>query len=215
MTSIDKLLSLGSEPLALRPQVMSEVLRMHALGPELFDMLQRKNGFYAFESALHVFPLAGDSRIGLEEWNSISLWRDAYEDLTEGLLFFAEDILQDQFCLSLKQEGVLLFYAETGQTAVMADSVEQWANLIVSNYKRETGWPFVEQWRSKNGPLSLGKRLQPKTPFFLGGEYNASNLWAGDPILGMRFKGDLAIQTRHLPEGASVELKIAPLPQSD
>ena len=35
-----------------------------------------------------------------------------------------------------------------------------------------------------------------------GGEYKIENLWAGNPLEGMRFKGDLAMQTRHLPEGA-------------
>jgi hypothetical protein len=176
-------------------------------------MLEQKNGFYAFEFALHVFPLTSDPETGLEGWNAGSLWRNEYEDLTEGLLFFAEDILQDQFCLSKRQSGVLRFHAETGHTTFMVDSVEKWADLILSNYKTETGWPFVHEWQAKNGPLPLGKRLMPKTPFFLGGEYKIDNLWLGNPLEGMRFKADLAMQTRHLPEGATIKLNIAPKPQ--
>jgi len=49
----------------------------------------------------------------------------------------------------------------------------------------------------------------PKTPFFLGGEYKVENLWAGSALEGMRFKADLAIQTRDLPEGAKVKLGLA------
>jgi hypothetical protein len=52
----------------------------------------------------------------------------------------------------------------------------------------------------------------PKTPFFMGGEYKLENLWAGNPLEGMRLKGDLAIQTRDLPSGTRVRLNIAPKP---
>jgi len=211
-TNVENLLSIGSEALAPKPGAMPDLLRPYALGTEVFDMLRKKNGFYAFESALHVFPLTGDPGTGLEAWNGDSLWRNEYEDLAEGLLFFAEDILQDQFCLSSRQPGVLRFHAETGETTLMADCLEGWAGVILTNYRKETGWPFVNEWQAKNGPLPLGKRLMPKTPFFLGGEYNIDNFWAGNPLDGMRLKGDLAMQTRNLPEGATVRLNVAPKP---
>ena len=213
MTNTEKLLSIASEPLAGQPGDMPELLRSYSLGAELFCMLQGKNGFYAFESALHVFPLTGDSETGLEAWNAGPLWRDAYEDLADGLLFFAEDILQDQFCLSLRGDGVLRFHAETGQTEHHANSIEAWAGVILSDYRQETGWPFVHEWQAKNGILAREKRLLPKTPFFLGGQYHIDNLWAGNPLEGMRLKADLATQTRHLPEGARVRLNVAPKPE--
>lgn len=211
--NIEKLLSRSSESLAAEPVAMPEFLQALALGPELFQMLQQKNGFYAFEAALHVFPLTTNPGTGLEAWNAASLWRNEYEDLADGLLFFGEDILQDQFCLSQTEKGVLRFHAETGRTTLMADSVESWAGVILSNFRKETGWPFVHEWQEKNGPLPLGKRLLPKTPFFLGGEYKIDNLWAGNPLEGMRLKGDLAMQTRRLPEGAKVKLNVAPKPE--
>ena len=68
---------------------------------------------------------------------------------------------------------------------------------------------MAHEWQAKNGPLPSGKRLMPKTPFFLGGEYKVENLWAGSALEGMRFKADLAIQTRDLPEGAKVKLGLA------
>jgi len=52
----------------------------------------------------------------------------------------------------------------------------------------------------------------PKTPFFLGGAYSVGNLWAGDAVEGMRFKADLAAQTKDLPDGASVRLVIGKTP---
>jgi hypothetical protein len=175
-------------------------------------MLERKNGFYAFESALHVFPLTSEFVNGsnLAEWNSGSLWRNDYGDLTSGLLFFAEDIFQDQFCLSAS--GVLRFKAETGGTKLMTDSLENWAEIILRDYDHETGWKFASRWQAANGPLPPGKRLMAKIPFFLGGAYSMENLWAGDAVEGMRFKADLAIQTRNLPDGSQVRIVLSEKP---
>ena len=172
-----------------------------------FKCLKKKNGFYAFESALHVFPLTSDPETGLQGWNAASLWRNAYLNLSDALLFFAEDILQDQFCLSAKESGVLRFRAET---EFMASSVEQWAEVIVGNFRAETGWPFVYDWQLMKGQIPLGKRLMPKIPFFLGGKYEVDNFWVGNSLDGMRLKGDLATQTRNLPEGAKVKLNVKP-----
>lgn len=213
VTAIEELTSKGSNALAPRLETMPGFLGAYALGPSLFHMLQLKNGFYAFESALHVFPVTSDPEVGLEAWNAGPLWRNGYGDMAEGLLFFAEDVLQDQFCLSQKEGGVLRFYAETGKTTPVAESLEAWARVILSNYKIETGSPLAHAWQAKNGPLPPGTRLMPKTPFFLGGEYNIENLWVGNPLEGMRFKADLANQTRDLPEGARVKLQIAPKPE--
>ena len=66
-------------------------------------MLALKNGFYAFELALHVFPAQScDQHIGLDLWNSETLWRSAYGEVTNGCGFFAEDIFGGQFCFNLK-----------------------------------------------------------------------------------------------------------------
>ena len=94
----------------------------------------------------------------------------------------------------------------------MADSLEGWARRLLQNYELETGWPLVHEWQKRHGPLPRGKRLMPKTPFFLGGEYKLDNLWAGNPLEGMRFKGDLATQTRDLPRGTKVKLNFGPKP---
>lgn len=212
MTGIEELLSISSEPLAHMPPVSGELLTHYPHGLDLLRMLERKNGFYAFESALHVFPLTSQPLHGasLADWNSDSLWRSDYGDLTTGLLFFAEDIFQDQFCLSTS--GVLRFRAETGGTKPMADSLENWAQVMLQGYEHETGWRFAKDWQDKYGPLEHGKRLMPKSPFFLGGSYSLENLWAGDAVEGMRFKADLAIQTRSLPDGAQVRLVIGKKP---
>jgi hypothetical protein len=212
MTSVEKLLAISSEPLAQTPPVEHKLLEEYPLGPELLRMLESRNGFYAFDSALHVFPVTPESVNGstLAEWNSDTLWRNDYGDLTAGLLFFAEDILQDQFCLS--SSGVLRFKAETGGTIPMADSLENWAEIILQNYDRETGWKFATAWQAQNGPLPHGNRLMPKIPFLLGGACSMENLWAGNALEGMRFKADLAMQTRSLPNGVPVRIVLGKQP---
>jgi hypothetical protein len=52
----------------------------------------------------------------------------------------------------------------------------------------------------------------PKIPFFLGGSYSMENLWAGDAVEGMRFKADLAIQTKNLPDGSQVRIVLSEKP---
>ncbi|MGZ7060584.1 MAG: SMI1/KNR4 family protein [Candidatus Angelobacter sp.] len=206
MTPVEELLSVSSEPLRTRPDAMPGIFEPCALGQELFEMLLEKNGFYAFESALHVFPITKDPGSGVEGWNASELWRNQYKELAEGLLFFAEDVFQDQFCLSMKQDGVFRFTAETGQTTILASSIKEWAARIMAEYKFETGFPLAHEWQEKNGPLRHGQRLMPKIPFIMGGEYSIDNLWAGNALEGMRFKGDLALQTMHVPEGGDVKL---------
>lgn len=213
MTNITTLLSISSEALGPKPNIFPGWLSPYELGAELFGMLKGRNGFYTFESALHVFPLTSDPKSGLEGWNSDLLWRNEYQDLADGLLFFAEDILQDQFCLSRNKNGVYRFHAETGEAQLMTDSLEKWAGIIVANYRTETGWPLLHEWQEKNGLLPRGKRLMPKTPFFLGGGYTVENLWAGNSLEGMRFKADLAIQTRELPQGSRVKLNVTAKPR--
>jgi hypothetical protein len=215
MTNVEKLVSISSEPLGATPTLLRRFLESYILGTELFQMLKLKNGFYAFESALHVLPLTANPEAGLEAWNADSLWRYEYGDLATGLLFFAEDILQDQFCLSVKRSGVFRFYAESGQTDFLADSIEAWAERILCDYRGETGWTLAHEWQAKNGPLPRGQRLMPKIPFFMGGEYKIENLWAGNPLEGMKLKGDLAMQTRDLPLGAKVRLNVAPKPDTE
>src|SRR5450631_3114757 len=100
MTRVEELLSISSEGLAARPRTLATILEPFSLGLELFNMLECKNGFYAFESALHVFPMTSATGLSLEEWNADTLWRNGYKDLAEGLLFFAEDVFQNQFCLA-------------------------------------------------------------------------------------------------------------------
>ncbi len=208
--AVTKLTSIASEALGSHPNDGYDFLDIYPLSSELLSMLHEKNGFYAFESALHVFPISSRDCMSLQEWNSDSLWRKGYQDLAAGLLFFAEDVFQDQFCLSTS--GVVRFDAETGRTEPYAESIEGWARRVLSHYHVDTGWTLASKWQQEKGSLCPGYRLMPKIPFFLGGQYSLDNLWEGEAVEGMRFKASLAIQTRNIPDGQRVRLAVAKPP---
>lgn len=160
-----KLASIGSREILTGP-LLAESIKLSgwACGEALFEWLSEKNGFYAFESALHIFPLGKkDGVMDLESWNSTEMWRDAYGDLARGYLFFGEDIFGDQFCL--KQGGIGRFDAETGQVTHLASGLSEWAVLVLREYEHQTGYPLAHGWQVANRPIEPGERLAPKMPF--------------------------------------------------
>jgi hypothetical protein len=209
MTSLLKLARIGSAAI-LTPPLPSEAagLADHGrLGTELFEWLRQKNGSYAFESALHIFPIGQKGSVmDLTSWNSPDLWRGAYGDLTNRHVFFGEDIFGNQFCLM--HDSVGRFDAETGEVIQLAGTLEDWAKLVLSEYELHTGCRLANKWQSRYRMLNFGERLLPKMPFVTGGTYTVENLYAIDSVRGMRLRGDLALQIRHLPDGTPIRYKI-------
>lgn len=214
--TIEKLISIASS--ATAATVMSNISAPSVqVGSESFQelvqMLSAKNGFYAFEGALHVLPWIDtpmqEHVIGLQAWNEKGLWRDWYQGITDGLFFFAEDIFGGQF--AIRGNEIVSFEPESGEVEVLAPSLDGWAAEIMRNYVRLTGYSLAHSWQLLNGPIPVGKRLLPKIPFILGGEYEDSNLYAVDAVKGMRYRGELWEQLRDLPDGAQVRLKVLPL----
>lgn len=62
-------------------------------------------------------------------------------------------------------------------------------------------------WQEANGPLPAGSRLVPKQPFVLGGPFERDNLYVGDAVEAMCFRGDMARQIAELPDGASLTIR--------
>lgn len=204
-TAIERLLEIASEPLGKRDAV--------GLNPktpaehELRSTLERKNGFYAFESALHVFP-SGQAvgRCTLEEWNAHDLWRNHYGSLSTDHLFFAEDVFGGQF--SVKGGLVFSFDPETGDTEQIADRLDAWADALLAGYDVLTGFSLAHEWQMLHGPIPEGMRLIPKQPFVLGGAFSIDNLHLGGAVEGMRLRADIARQLEHLPDGTKVAFRV-------
>ena len=207
--SIEKLIGVGSQALSgthpILPTGRSGLAG--ALADELIDLLKKKNGFYAFESALHIMPAQScKPEIGLVDWNSQQLWIHEYQGMAGGLLFFAEDIFGGQFCM--RADGIYQFDPETGQIDKLATNLEGWADAVLHNYPLLTGYPLAYEWQRVNGKIAPGVRLVPKRPFVAGGEFSIRNLYQLDAVSAMRLRASIAVQIKDLPDGAAIRLKV-------
>jgi len=206
---LEKLLSNSTESLnSVAPSLSLELTgQAGALADELLEMLSTRNGFYALESALHIFPShSTESDIGLDEWNSESLWRSEYKEMLGNCLFFAEDLFGSQFCI--KDNKVFTFDPETGEFEYLAENIEGWAQAIIEDYNALTGYPLAHEWQQNNGVLPSNKRLLPRVPFVAGGEFTLENLYLGSSVEGMQFRASIANQIKDLPDGAQIQLNV-------
>jgi hypothetical protein len=204
--SIDKLLSIASHSVGPR-ELDAEVAPIEGWDTSgLWELLALRNGFYAFESALHVLPWKSDAVMDIDRWNALELWKADYEGAADALRCFAEDAPGDQFALS--DAGIVRLNPETTETTFLAGSIEEWAGVIVEDDRWLTGWPLAHDWQSRDGPLPTGKRLVPVIPFILGGEYAVENLVALDATEGMRLRADMWRQTHDLPRGSRVRIRL-------
>lgn len=204
ITAINKLVEVGGKSFVADKVNSNGGLDQY---PELLELLQSKNGFFAFESALRVFPSqASNESYGLSEWNSKNLWRNHYGNLMKDYFFFAEDIFGGQFCYF--DSKIYQFDPETGEAIFMADSLEEWAKKILENYNVLTGYQLAHDWQTKHGQLAYKKRLLPTKLFVLGGEYNSENLGDVDSVEAMQFRGSVAQQIKDLPDGTQINFSI-------
>lgn len=173
---------------------------------DLSGLLSYRNGFFAFESALHVFPSSPRVPFSLESWNRADLWRSEYPPIPEEVLFFAEDIFGDQF--ALKENGISRFESETGAFKPIAATLDDFIGKLLTDYRQLTGFDFAHEWQAAHGALRLGQRLAPKVPFVLGGAYHLDNLYAAEQVDLMRLRGHIAKQIAAMPDGAKIKIKI-------
>lgn len=203
----EKLLSIASAPLRTDiPEISPLLSEQGSRGRELYQWLTDRNGFFAFESALHVFPLGPGGGLDLETWNAPPLWRSAYGDMAEGLLFFAEDAFGHQF--AIRGDGIVSFDPETGKAEALSPDLEGWAERILDDYEFLTGYPLLHEWQERNGPIPSDYRLAPRVPFVAGGDFSLENLYLANSVEIMRFRASLAQQIKDLPDGAQIRLKI-------
>lgn len=205
MLKIQELTGLAAGPLC------HESPEAHAGVPApVQDLFAAMNGFYAFESALHVRGTCPTQRgYSSGQWNDPSLWLSRYDHIRSSggstPFFFAEDAFGAQFGLS--PQGVSLFDPETGDSEIVCRTIHEWAGLVLDDFEYLTGYPVAHQWQVRHGPLRDGDRLVPKRPFVLGGEYSVDNLYPMEAVQSMHLRADIANQIRNLPDGASVRLK--------
>jgi hypothetical protein len=173
--------------------------------PGLADLLREHDGLVAFDGGLRCFGLSATRLPSIAIWNRAEGWRAAYRDLTTGLLFFAEDVFGNQF--AFEDGRIVRFLAETADREFVADTLDEWLAAVESDPDGQLSLWLMRDWRSQSDGPAFDEHLCPKIPFALGGGYETSNLYCLDRDKSMVFKGDLAWQTRHVPDGAKVRLK--------
>lgn len=203
-----KLIGIASPATCDAPPVLTPESEKLAgpLAEELKALLAVRNGFNAFEGALHVRAAGSDCWGDLNAWNASPGWRDEYRDLAEGGLFFAEDAFGAQFCLH--DGAVWTFDPETGAREHLSDTLDGWCGAILADYRVLTGQPLANAWQRANGRLPASHRLIPIVPFVLGGGFDVANLCAVDAERGMRVRANLAAQIRDLPDGAEIRYRL-------
>jgi hypothetical protein len=210
--TVDKLISLAEEgPSHTIVRLAADIRsRFPSEWRCLEPLLRERNGFLAFQGALHVFS-ASDADVtplgySLGFWNSPESWRRGYDGAVDDLLFFAQDVFGEQFGLS--DGTVCRFNPETGRTREIGASLGEWAARILRTPAQETGFPLAEEWQWRHGRLKPTHRLIPKVPFTFGGDYDLANLYAADVLQAMRTRATIWRQTRHLPPGTRVRFRI-------
>ena len=206
-----RLMSISSDAIATPPE--TEAIRTLTGGKttrleqELGSLLAKKNGFFAFESALLVRPVDYECQpLGIFQWNHPAAWRAEYKVNLGETVFFAEDIFGVQFCI--RDDSVQSFDPETGGFAHVAETLEGWGRWILENHRVGTGWPLAHEWQKKNGPLPLGSRLLPKVPFVCSGQFSIENLYILKDVDRMRFRATIANQLVGIPDGTKIVFKV-------
>ena len=200
----NKLISVASESLAGNLDLNNVTFHY---ANDLIEFLTAKNGFFAFEAALRVFPLTSSKEsVGLVEWNKIDGWRKLYSGVEEHWVFFAEDIFGCQFCFIGNE--IFSFDPETGETEFLARSLDEWCEIILDDYEVLTGAELAHQWQKENQQLLPSQRLLPKVPFVCGGAFETANLYAIDAAKGMEYRASIAKQIKDLPDGVSIKFKV-------
>jgi len=205
--SIDKLISISSKAKSdtLCGDLSEFNITNKCLITQLKYLLSKKNGFLAFESALNVFTDVSNEIItNIHTWNRLSGWKSSYSPLVDDVLFFGEDVFANQF--GLTNTGIIRFEPESGKISNHSNSIEEWANILLSEYDYETGWSLAKEWQLKNGRLHNNYRLLPKVPFILNGEYETDNLIAVEENHAMGAYGRLYNQIKDLSDGTTTTI---------
>lgn len=184
-----------------------------ALGPEkpalpaalpapLGPLWTQRNGWVAFWSALHVFPL-GAATDGPDVTAVNSALREAFGELAAGHVAFGHDLFG--VLMTWHEDHVCGFDPETAEHEPIADDLDGWASAVLAEPEELVGSAFAFDWQERHGRLESDERLVPLLPFVLGGEYDDANLEPRDALQALRERAALARVVATLPEGAEIE----------
>jgi hypothetical protein len=157
--------------------------------------------------SLRFFGDFGRELPSLGAWNEATLWRGHFAGLADGPDFFAESFLGEQF--RLDATGIVVRWdPETGEEEALGVGQEDWLNVAERNPADFVPAWLLRDWEGKNRMLLPTEHLVPRLPFVLGGEYDPTELVAVTAIASLKWRAQLAIQLRDLPDGERVRLTV-------
>ncbi|WP_432537911.1 SMI1/KNR4 family protein [Kineococcus arenarius] len=205
MRPLTALLNRASDPLA--PPVDVDFGTTEGPFGQWRRLLGQRNGFFCFNAGVHLSH-AGDAGAALDlaTWNAPDTWKDAYAGLADGPLWFAQDLFGRQF--GALPAGICILDPETGETATLADSLDGWAEWLLSDPDSNACYAAATAWQDAFGPLAPTERLLHRLPLVLGGDNDVENIVVRDAVTCMRVRGPIAQQIAHLPDGAQIEIRV-------
>jgi hypothetical protein len=170
------------------------------------EFLRDNNGGYFYTNSLLLFGFSEKQ----EQFNILhmnDLYKKYYANLVDGLYFFGQDIFGNGF--AFENESIVFFNMESGQKDVLASSFIEWLEVLYNDLDYYTGESLVSELNNdERKELTINKRLSPKYPFILGGEYDINNLVLKNYIENISYNSSIAKQVYGLPAGSKIEIKI-------
>jgi hypothetical protein len=172
-------------------------------------LLERANGGYFFHGALHLLGACdAPPWHGLAAWNGRELWRDAYGELTEGMVFFAEDAFGDQYGYSGHGGEVVCFEAELGRVAPIAPHFVAFLEMILEGAESLLPVALVQDQARLGRGAPPGGQLYAFPPLATVEARDGVSIGPVDAVEAMRVRGQLARQIGHLAPGTQVRIDI-------
>lgn len=206
-SSIEKFLLISSRPLSnykLNEKDKKKEIFQSQIGHSLLSLLLIKNGSFSFEQAFHIYPFDDQVYPNISSWNALDGWRAMFDNLDKSLVFFAQDIFGNQFCVS--ENNIAIFNPETGEIENIAKDMETFISEILNDYEYLTGYPLAHDWQLKNRKIKMNERLVPKIPFVGGGGFEVNNLYAMDCVESMELRSGIANKIKNLSDGSEVDI---------
>jgi len=182
-------------------------LELIKIKDELYiSFMKNYNGGYFYNNSLLIFGLSNKE----EQFNIIhmnNILNKNYKNIVNNLYFFAQDIFGNLFAFDNK--NIVFFNIETGEREVIADDFKSWLLILYDDLDYYTGESLTEELKHiEKIQLIQDKRLCPKYPFVLGGEYEMDNLILKTYIDNILYNSSIAKQIDNLPDGSKVKIII-------
>lgn len=171
----------------------------------LFFLLT-SNGGFAFGNSLHFYGVL-PNKIESEIFYNNFLFQKYYQDLIKVVLVFCEDTFGNQYAF-LNDNKIAFINIETAEIEFLFTDFKNFVEEIYKETDFYTGFSIMEKWSLENGAISEFKRLCPKKPFVIGGDYTTDNFYALEKEKLLDYNSYIAKQIKNLPDGVQIQLKV-------